>query len=209
MTDAAAEMPRYRCHKEVWALKIAEVQDPTAPADCESDGSRIIVPVDKRYAPFLVGHDYVRKHKPEAGGYYVVYDDGYASYSPAKAFEKGYRLIVERSSRPTIEELEKILNEPDTDVRIEPDGSVTQGFADSQEAAQPTDTVPELPTRMVLSPDFGDPETLLNSQSWLQKSLEAKGARITGGGGGGGQADLDIELEGCEFNVSIRPRIRT
>ena len=30
------------------------------------------------------------RHKPKAGGYYVVYDDGYKSYSPAKAFEEGY-----------------------------------------------------------------------------------------------------------------------
>lgn len=27
---------------------------------------------------------------PAAGGYYVVYEDGYQSYSPAKAFEDGY-----------------------------------------------------------------------------------------------------------------------
>ena len=32
MSSTCAEMPRYRCHKEVWALKIAEVirvQEPT------------------------------------------------------------------------------------------------------------------------------------------------------------------------------------
>jgi len=56
-----------------------------------------------------------------------------------------------------------------------------------------------------LSDDFGDPLTLLNSREWLQKALEAKGAKITGGGCGCGQADLDITLEGCKFNVSIRP----
>jgi site-specific recombinase XerD len=42
--------------------------------------------------PIHVRHDYVHKHKPEAGGYYVVYADGYKSYSPAKAFEEGYTL---------------------------------------------------------------------------------------------------------------------
>lgn len=83
------EMPRYKCQKEVWALKIADIQDPTAPGN-ESDGSRIIYPADDGYAPFRVPHEYVSKHKPEAGGYYVVYADGYKSFSPAKAFEDGY-----------------------------------------------------------------------------------------------------------------------
>jgi hypothetical protein len=34
------------------------------------------------------------KHAPEVGGYYVVYADGYKSYSPAKAFEDGYTQVV-------------------------------------------------------------------------------------------------------------------
>lgn len=34
--------------------------------------------------------EYVAKHKPEVGGYYVVYEDGYKSFSPAGAFESGY-----------------------------------------------------------------------------------------------------------------------
>jgi hypothetical protein len=33
------------------------------------------------------------KHKPEVGGYYVVYKEGYKSFSPAGAFEEGYALI--------------------------------------------------------------------------------------------------------------------
>lgn len=86
------EMPRYKCHKEVWALKIAEIRQ--APADQERrhrGGDWYLVPADRRYAPICVGHDdYVLKHKPEVGGYYVVYKDDYQSYSPAKAFEEGY-----------------------------------------------------------------------------------------------------------------------
>lgn len=58
----------------------------------------------------------------------------------------------------------------------------------------------------VLAEDFGDPVTLLNSREWLENAVEAKGARVTGGGCGGGQADIDIVLEGCKFNLSIRPR---
>lgn len=75
----------------------------------------------------------IGKHGPQVGGYYVVYADGYISYSPAAAFEDGYRLIVRQRIKPTIEELETILREPDTDVRIEPDGTVTQGFASAKE----------------------------------------------------------------------------
>jgi hypothetical protein len=39
-----------------------------------------------------VSPDYIRKHNPQPGGYFVVYDDGYQSFSPAEAFEEGYRL---------------------------------------------------------------------------------------------------------------------
>lgn len=128
MTEAAAEMPRYKCHKEVWALKIKEIRRvPSGNATI----THTIVPADEGYAPFEVSLDYIDKHNPQAGGYYVVYGDGYVSFSPGKAFEEGYRLIMHRNSRPTIEELETILREPDTDVRIEPDGSVTQGLADN------------------------------------------------------------------------------
>lgn len=89
---AGVEMPRYKCHKEVWALKIAAITDPTEPGN-ESDGSRIITPAEPGYAPFRVDHEYMRKHKPEVGGYYVVYKDGYLSFSPAAPFEEGYSRI--------------------------------------------------------------------------------------------------------------------
>lgn len=89
---ARIEMPRYKCHKEVWAPKIADIKDPTEPGS-ESDGSRIIVPADAGFAPFLVKRGYVQKQKPKIGGYYVVYADGYKSYSPAKVFDEGYSRI--------------------------------------------------------------------------------------------------------------------
>jgi hypothetical protein len=90
--QAQAEMPRYLCHKKVWALKIADIKDPTKPGN-ETDGSRIITPADAGFAPFRVDHAYVQKHKLEVGGYYVVYADGYKSFSPAKAFEDGYTRV--------------------------------------------------------------------------------------------------------------------
>ncbi len=71
-------MPKYKCHKEVWALKIKSIHNLT------------MTPEDPNYAPFDLPLEYVSKHEPVAGGYYVVYADGYKSYSPAKAFEGGY-----------------------------------------------------------------------------------------------------------------------
>lgn len=88
------EMPRYKCHKEVWALKIKDIQQ--APANQEAlhpGGDWIITPEDEGYAPFPVGYEWYTKHKPEVGGYFVVYKDGYKSYSPATAFEEGYARI--------------------------------------------------------------------------------------------------------------------
>lgn len=91
-TDAPTRpMPRYKCHKEVWALKIKDIQQ--APANQEAlhtAGDWVITPEDDGYAPFPVGDDWYVKHNPRVGGYFVVYADGYKSYSPAKAFEEGY-----------------------------------------------------------------------------------------------------------------------
>ena len=93
LEEGSIEMPRYKCHKEVWALKIRSVTHNSVLAALsgnESDGSAVIVPDEEGYAEFRVDADYVRKHKPEAGGYYVVYKDGYKSFSPVAAFEEGY-----------------------------------------------------------------------------------------------------------------------
>jgi hypothetical protein len=86
-----AELPRYRCHKEVWALKIGAIHM-DHPA-CVLPGDAMLTPTDTRYAPFLVRREYIEKHSPHAGGYYVVYKDGYKSFSPADAFEDGYTRI--------------------------------------------------------------------------------------------------------------------
>lgn len=74
-------MKKYVSHKTVHAAKIKAVDNVSgATVGIHlDDGSTINVDV-----PFI------RKHDPKPGGYYVVYSDGYASYSPAKAFEEGY-----------------------------------------------------------------------------------------------------------------------
>ena len=87
---AVREMPKYKSHKEVWALKIKEIKRDGEGENRETDGSAMITPEDEGYAPFKVDHVYMHKHNPEIGGYYVVYTDGYKSFSPAEAFEDGY-----------------------------------------------------------------------------------------------------------------------
>ena len=94
--SVSAEMPKYKCHKEVWALKIADIvydSDVASRDGRETDGTAMITPEEKGFAPFKVDHEYVRKHRPKVGGYFVVYKDGYKSFSPAEAFEDGYSLV--------------------------------------------------------------------------------------------------------------------
>lgn len=86
--QAAAEMPKYKSHKTVHALKIANVQ-------INLDQSAMVTPVDEGFAPFEAPQGWGTRFKGggEDFGYYVVYDDGYASWSPTKAFEDGYTQV--------------------------------------------------------------------------------------------------------------------
>jgi hypothetical protein len=113
-------LQKYRCHKEVWAMKIKDVivsqmprfagptcrgcyAFPSACRHCErcrwessgnTAGGAMLIPfLDADMAPVHVSREYVDKHKPEPNGYYVLYDDGYASFSPGKAFEDGYAKV--------------------------------------------------------------------------------------------------------------------
>lgn len=97
MSEPQAQMPQYQCHKKVWALKIRKVildADLAKAENRETDGRATIVPEDTGFASFEVDADYVGKHNPQADGYYVVYEGGYKSWSPAEAFESGYTKIT-------------------------------------------------------------------------------------------------------------------
>lgn len=93
-TGAMREMPKYQCHKRVWALKIKNIRIPAQPDPTAWNGMLVLDFEDEGYAPLLMDATYVKKHDPKPGGYYVVYDDGYKSYSPGAAFESGYTLIA-------------------------------------------------------------------------------------------------------------------
>lgn len=85
MSDVQREMPRYKCNKEVWALKIAAIE-------VHEDKSATIAPADEGFLPFQTEKGWGERFKGDENdpGYYVQYRDGYTSWSPSKAFEEGY-----------------------------------------------------------------------------------------------------------------------
>lgn len=101
MEQGMRQLPSYDCHKRVWALKIKaiEIVRPTIEElEVMLDGGEekpaaFITPEEEGYAPFGVSNEYLRKHNPVVGGYWVQYKDGYQSFSPAEAFEGGYTLV--------------------------------------------------------------------------------------------------------------------
>lgn len=75
---AAMEMPRYVSHKKVWALEIDTV-----------DGHTLSFR-DRGYAATRIPGEAFSRYSPVPGDFYVVYADGYKSFSPRKAFLEGY-----------------------------------------------------------------------------------------------------------------------
>lgn len=85
-------LPEYICHKVVRAVRIADLEVLSATdGEGDTEPAAVITPADRIFAPFTVSKEYCAKHKPHAGGYFVLYNDGYQSFSPAKAFEDGYK----------------------------------------------------------------------------------------------------------------------
>ena len=82
--EKRVEMPSYTCHKTVKASKIRHVRY------LGDMGFEIYLEdIDDT---LLVTNEWHDKHEVGnmTGGYIVEYKDGYISYSPAGAFEKGY-----------------------------------------------------------------------------------------------------------------------
>lgn len=92
------EWPKYESHKVVRAAKIVGVlahddgggvyKIYVRPAGAEYDNA----PIEEFFPTVDEMAD-----KAEAGAWAVVYDDGYRSVSPAKAFEEGYRKVEDGS----------------------------------------------------------------------------------------------------------------
>lgn len=73
----------FKCHKVVRAGKISA-------QFLDGDKGLLMVDVDGIKQPFALPADFLQRHAPEIGGYLVVYEDGYVSFSPADVFEAGY-----------------------------------------------------------------------------------------------------------------------
>lgn len=96
-------LPLYACHKWVRAAKIVSIDmDPERPtggfgawADLNLANGVVV----------RVEGEFLSKHSPSSGTYYVTYADGYASISPAKAFEEGYKLAASDSEQQALSTL--------------------------------------------------------------------------------------------------------
>lgn len=84
-------MPQWQCHKKVRASKITKIT-------VTSNRNTLVDAVAARLDDgqwVVLDPAFCAKHAPQAGGYLVQYEDGYLSFSPAKAFEEGYTKIEE------------------------------------------------------------------------------------------------------------------
>lgn len=79
------QMPLYVSHKKVRALEIEAIGDNVV------TGGFTIRPKDKNYAPVEVDPAMLTRYRPVPGDFLVVYEDGYRSISPRKAFLEGYK----------------------------------------------------------------------------------------------------------------------
>lgn len=88
-----SQLKQYRCHKVVRAAKIVSFIEPKSDQTVDLNSSYKLV-LEGVAEPVPMPINWFAKHGPVAGGYLVVYDDSYASFSPAAAFEGGYTLVV-------------------------------------------------------------------------------------------------------------------
>lgn len=81
--------PKWQSHKVVEAFEIEEIVflelgGAVLRGRVGHSGPALTREVDARY---------VDKHGPQVGGFWVRYEDGYESWSPAQAFKQGYTLL--------------------------------------------------------------------------------------------------------------------
>lgn len=107
--EFVAKVPHYQCHKIVQALKIKSVTKHQnrdivighGPATYELE-------FDRKLPSVFVDEPWMKRSHCKSGGYLVIYEDGYVSWSPAKAFEEGYTRISSKDDPLTPEELNRV-----------------------------------------------------------------------------------------------------
>jgi hypothetical protein len=88
MNDIARAMPRYKSHKSVRALEIADVT-----------GWQLTFK-DEGHPPRVVQPTLFARYTPIAGDFLVQYEDGYLSISPRQAFVDGYTAEAQHDGLP-------------------------------------------------------------------------------------------------------------
>lgn len=88
-SQTSVQLPRWQSHKRVFADRIARIGPvATMPAD---GIDRWVLDCG---AVVDVTPDLIARGSPKVGDYFVQYDDGYKSWSPAQAFEEGYTRVA-------------------------------------------------------------------------------------------------------------------
>lgn len=82
------ELPLYTCHKKVRALEIRSIGN--YGVDAKGALWREISFADASFGPISLPEKLFGRSVPMPGDFYVVYEDGYQSFSPRKAFLEGY-----------------------------------------------------------------------------------------------------------------------
>lgn len=125
-------MPRFVSHKTVEGFKIGSI----TPQALGTHAGNVVPPKMFMGKPcaqkteyvvvsecgdhtVVLDDDYIEKHHPHLGGYFVQYADGYQSFSPADAFESGYvqttkrrvmHLTIDDSLDFTVDDMENMLH---------------------------------------------------------------------------------------------------
>ena len=94
------KLPAYRSHKIVRAARIDRTTTFPPPHEGQMQGALLYLKGPGIEDSVTVSRAWLEKHEPQPGGYYVVYADGYASWSPAEAFEQGYTRVTDASEAP-------------------------------------------------------------------------------------------------------------
>lgn len=87
----SSKLPVFQCHKRVRAGQIRAYE-------IDQDGVKATIWLDD-LPGMVISAGVFARGRPSPGDYFVVYDDGYQSWSPRAAFEDGY-LIEELPNEP-------------------------------------------------------------------------------------------------------------
>ena len=99
--EAQTELPEYKSHKIVRAAKVVEVRDNSG-ENCEAamaNDTFIVWRLDNGGYVHVSKDLKMRGGDDPVGGYYMLYKDGFESWSPSRAFIEGYDRVrlVDRS----------------------------------------------------------------------------------------------------------------